>query len=69
MNSLDVIKENNLVFNVKTVKIKEYTLTIFVSFKAIIMQSKKKTIFEKNFEKEEAEDEANKVEKKMLRLY
>ena len=69
VNSLDVIKENNLVFNVKTVKIKEYTLTIFVSFKAIIMQSKKKTIFEKNFEKEEAEDEANKVEKKMLRLF
>ena len=69
VNSLDIISKDNLLYDVKTIKIKEYTLTIFVSFKAIIMQSKKKIIFEKNFSKEEAEDEANKVEKKMIRLF
>ena len=69
VNSLDIISKDNLIYDIKTIKIKEYTLTIFVSFKAIIMQTKKKIIFEKNFSKEEAEDEANKVAKKKLRLF
>ena len=68
VNSLELISPDNLLYDIKTIKIKEFTLTIFISFKAIIMQSKKKIIFEKNFAKEEAEDKANKVEKKMLRL-
>ena len=69
VNSLEIISPDNLLYNIKTIKIKEFTLTIFITFKAIIMQSKKKIIFEKNFAKEEAEDKANKVEKKMLRLF
>ena len=54
--------------NVKTLKIKEFTLNIFLSFKSLIIQSKKKIIFEKNFIKEDAEDEGKKVEKKLINI-
>ena len=68
VNSLELIDENNLLYNVKTLKIKEFTLTIFLSFKSLIIQSKKKNIFEKNFSKEDAENEGKKVEKKLINL-
>ena len=57
VNSLEIISNNDLLYNVKTIKIKEFTVTIFLSFKSLSMQSKKKIIFEKNFVKE---DEGNK---------
>ena len=68
VNSLEVISKNNLLYNVKTLKIKEFAINIFLSFKALIIQSKKKTIFEKNFNKEDAEDEGKKVEKKLINI-
>ena len=68
VNSLEIISKNNLLYNIKMLKIKEFTLTIFVSFKALIMQSKKKTIFEKNFVKEDAELEEKKEGKKIVNL-
>ena len=33
VNSLEIISSNDLLYNVKTVKIKEFTVTIFLSFK------------------------------------
>ena len=68
VNSLEIITENNLLYDVKTIKIKEFSINIFVSFKSLIIQSKKKNIFEKNFVKEDAEDEGKKVEKKLINL-
>ena len=61
VNSLELISKNDLLYDVKTVKIKEFTMTIFVSFKSLIIQSKKKIIFEKNFVKEDASLESNKT--------
>ena len=68
INSLDILSKNNLLYNVKSIKIKEFTLTIFVAFKSLIMQSKKKIIFEKNFVKEDAEESTKKDEKKIINL-
>ena len=59
VNSLEIISNNDLLYNVQTVKIKEFTMTIFLSFKSLIMQSKKKIIFEKNFQKEDAQETKN----------
>ena len=44
VNSLEIITENNLLYDVKTIKIKEFSINIFVSFKSLIIQSKKKKI-------------------------
>ena len=41
INSLDILSKNNLLYNVKSIKIKEFTLTIFIAFKSLIMQYKK----------------------------
>ena len=68
VNSLEILSGNNLLYDVKTLKIKEFTLNIFLAFKSLIIQSKKKIIFEKNFIKEDAEDEGKKVEKKLLNM-
>ena len=68
VNSLEIITGNNLLYDVKTIKIKEFQINIFISFKALIIQSKKKNIFEKNFVKEDAEDEGKKVERKPVNL-
>ena len=43
VNSLEIISNNDLLYKVQTVKIKEFTMTIFLSFKSLIMQSKKMT--------------------------
>ena len=51
VNSLEILSGNNLLYDVKTLKIKEFTINIFLSFKSLIIQSKKKIIFEKNFVK------------------
>ena len=59
VNSLEIISNNDLLYKVQTVKIKEFTMTIFLSFKSLIMQSKKKIIFEKNFQKEDAQGGKN----------
>ena len=66
VNSLEIISKNDFLYDVKTVKIKEFTMTIFVSFKSLTIQSKKKVIFEKNFKKEDANEEANK--KKIINM-
>ena len=42
VNSLEIISKDDLLFGVKTMKIKEFTLTIFLSFKSLSIQSKKK---------------------------
>ncbi len=42
VNSLEVISNNDLLYNVETVKVREFTMTIFLSFKSISIQSKKK---------------------------
>ena len=68
VNSLEILSGNNLLYDVKTLKIKEFTINIFLSFKSLIIQSKKKIIFEKNFVKEDAEDEGKKVEKKLINI-
>ena len=59
VNSLEILSNDDLLFDVKSVKIKEFTMTIFLSFKSLTIQSKKKIIFEKNFVKEDS-DEKNK---------
>ena len=59
VNSLEIISNNDFLYKVQTVKIKEFTMTIFLSFKSLIMQSKKKIIFEKNFQKEDAQGTKN----------
>ena len=69
VNSLDIISKNNLLYDIKTIKIKEFTLNIFVAYKSLIMQSKKKNIFEKNFIKEEEGNDNNKDgNKKIINL-
>jgi len=69
VNSLDIISKNNLLYDIKTIKIKEFTLNIFVAYKSLIMQSKKKNIFVKNFIKEEEGNDNNKDgNKKIINL-
>ena len=63
VNSLEILSNNDLLYNVKTIKIKEFTVTIFLSFKSLSMQSKKKIIFEKNFAKEDENNKNNKNNK------
>ena len=45
VNSLEIISNNDLLYDVKTVKIKDLTMTIFISFKSITIQTKKKNCF------------------------
>ena len=53
VNSLEIISKDDLLYRVETIKIKEFTMTIFLSFKSLTIQSKKKIIFEKNFVNED----------------
>ena len=57
VNSLEILPQNDYLFRVETIKIKEFTMTIFASYKSLTIQSKKKIIFEKNFAKEDANEE------------
>ena len=68
VNSLEILKGNNLLYDVKSLKIKEFQITIFLSFKSLIIQSKKKNIFERNFVKEDAKNEGKKAGKKIMNL-
>ena len=58
VNSLEIIGNNDLLYEVKTIKINELTMTIFLSLKSLTIQSKKKIIFEKNFIKEDLDENA-----------
>ena len=71
VNSLEIISNNDLLYDVKTVKIKDLTMTIFISFKSITIQTKKKIVFEKNFVKEDSNEEnkKNKNVNMILDLY
>ena len=71
VNSLEIISNDDLLYDVKTVKIKDLTMTIFISFKSITIQSKKKIVFEKNFIKEDSNEEnkKNKYINMILDLY
>ncbi len=69
VNSLEILSNNDLLYNVKTIKIKEFTVTIFLSFKSLSMQSKKKIIFEKNFAKEDENNKNNKYINLFFDLY
>ena len=60
VNSLEVISNNDLLYNVETVKVREFTMTIFLSFKSISIQSKKKIIFEKSLAKDDTNEDQQK---------
>ena len=61
VNSLEVISDNDLLYQIKSVKIKEFTMTIFLSFKSLVFQCRKKIIFEKNFQNEDKEADKSKT--------
>ena len=60
VNSLEIISKNDLLYDVKTIKINELTMTIFLSFKSLTIQSKKKIIFERNLIKEDSNENSKK---------
>ena len=69
INSLELINENDLMLKIETVKVNEVTMTVFLSFKSLQIQSKKKIIFERNFEFKKSNDKKDALKSRFIDLF